>query len=195
MTNIQLKEVAIYSIDGSERRIIPFEIGKLNIIYGASQTGKSAIIPIIDYCLCSKTNRIPAGTIRENCSAFAISLYLGNQYLLIKRIGDSDPQKILYAYSEQSLRDFNEDNWLTTTREKFKLHLNNALGISFSEIAQTAPFSKQGIIKSCPSTRSPLMAAKSEPSPTFLLSVNIFLITMSASFSFPKSLPPQAPAT
>lgn len=135
MTNIQLKEVAIYSIDGSERRIIPFEIGKLNIIYGASQTGKSAIIPIIDYCLCSKTNRIPAGTIRENCSAFAISLYLGNQYLLIKRIGDSDPQKILYAYSEQSLRDFNEDNWLTTTREKFKLHLNNALGISFSEIA------------------------------------------------------------
>lgn len=135
MTNIQLKEVAIYSIDDSERRIIPFEIGKLNIIYGASQTGKSAIIPIIDYCLGSSTNRIPAGIIRENCSAFAISLYLGEQYLLIKRIGDSDPQKILYAYSEKSLLDFNEDNWLPTTREKFKLHLNNALGISFSEIA------------------------------------------------------------
>lgn len=135
MTNIQLKEVAIYSLDGSQKRIITFEIGKLNIIYGASQTGKSAIIPIIDYCLCSTTNRIPAGTIRENCSAFAISLYLENQYLLIKRFGDLDPQKILYAYSEQSLNDFNEDNWLSTSREKFKLHLNNALGISFSEIA------------------------------------------------------------
>lgn len=135
MTNIQLKEVAIYSLNGSKKRIITFEIGKLNIIYGASQTGKSAIIPIIDYCLCSTTNRIPAGTIRESCSAFAISLYLGNQYLLIKRFGDFDPQKILYAYSEQSLNDFNEDNWLSTSREKFKLHLNNALGISFSEIA------------------------------------------------------------
>ena len=135
MTNIQLKEVAIYSLNGSQKRIITFEIGKLNIIYGASQTGKSAIIPIIDYCLCSTTNRIPAGTIRESCSAFAISLYLGNQYLLIKRFGDLDPQKILYAYSEQSLNDFNEDNWLSTSREKFKLHLNNALGISFSEIA------------------------------------------------------------
>lgn len=135
MTNIQLKEVAIYSLNGSQKRIITFEIGKLNIIYGASQTGKSAIIPIIDYCLCSTTNRIPAGTIRESCSAFAISLYLGNQYLLIKRLGDFDPQKILYAYSEQSLNDFNEDNWLSTSREKFKLHLNNALGISFSEIA------------------------------------------------------------
>ena len=135
MTIIQLKEVAIYSLNGSQKRIITFEIGKLNIIYGASQTGKSAIIPIIDYCLCSTTNRIPAGTIRESCSAFAISLYLGNQYLLIKRFGDLDPQKILYAYSEQSLNDFNEDNWLSTSREKFKLHLNNALGISFSEIA------------------------------------------------------------
>ena len=135
MTNIQLKEVAIYSLNGSQKRIITFEIGKLNIIYGASQTGKSAIIPIIDYCLCSTANRIPAGTIRENCSAFAISLYLGNQYLLIKRFGDLDPQKILYAYSEQSLNEFNEDNWLSTSREKFKLHLNNALGISFSEIA------------------------------------------------------------
>ena len=135
MTNIQLKEVAIYSLDGSKRRIITFETGKLNIIYGASQTGKSAIIPIIDYCLCSKTNRIPAGTIRENCSAFAISLFLGDQYLLIKRIGDADPQKVLYAYSEQGLSSFNEDNWLPTTRDKFKLHLNNALGISFSEIA------------------------------------------------------------
>lgn len=135
MTNIQLKEVAIYSLDGSKRRIITFETGKLNIIYGASQTGKSAIIPIIDYCLCSKTNRIPAGKIRENCSAFAISLYLGDQYLLIKRIGDSAPQKVLYAYSEQSLTSFNEDNWLPTTRDQFKLHLNNALGISFSEIA------------------------------------------------------------
>ena len=127
MTNIQLKEVAIYSLDGSKRRIITFETGKLNIIYGASQTGKSAIIPIIDYCLCSTTNRIPAGTIRENCSAFAISLFLGDQYLLIKRIGDADPQKILYAYSEQSLNVFNEDNWLQTTREKFKLHLNSQL--------------------------------------------------------------------
>ena len=135
MTNIQLKEVAIYSLDGSKRRIITFETGKLNIIYGASQTGKSAIIPIIDYCLCSTTNRIPAGTIRENCSAFAISLFLGDQYLLIKRIGDADPQKVLYAYSEQGLSSFNEDNWLPTIREKFKLHLNNALGISFSEIA------------------------------------------------------------
>lgn len=137
MTNIQLKEVAIYSLDGSQKRIVSFEIGKLNIIYGASQTGKSAIIPIIDYCLCSKTNRIPAGIIRKNCYAFAISLYLGEQYLLIKRIGDADPQKVLYAYSKQNLSDFNEDNWLPTTREKFKLHLNNALGISFSEITNS----------------------------------------------------------
>ena len=134
MTNIQLKEVAIYSLDNTKKRVIPFEIGKLNIIYGASQTGKSALIPIIDYCLCSTVNRIPAGTIRENCSAFAISLYVDGQYLLIKRFGDKDPQKIQYAYTEQSLNEFDENNWLPTTKERFKLHLNSVLGVSFSEI-------------------------------------------------------------
>ena len=34
-------------------RRLPFADGKINIITGASRTGKSAIIPIIDYCLCS----------------------------------------------------------------------------------------------------------------------------------------------
>ena len=28
-----------------------FELGKVNVITGESRTGKSAIIPIIDYCL------------------------------------------------------------------------------------------------------------------------------------------------
>ena len=32
-------------------KTVDFEIEKVNIITGASRTGKSAIIPIIDYCL------------------------------------------------------------------------------------------------------------------------------------------------
>ena len=135
MTNIQLKEIAVYSLDNTKKRVIKFEPGKLNIIYGASQTGKSAIIPIIDYCLCSSVNRIPAGTIRDNCAAFAISLDLEGQYLLIKRFGDNEPQKIEYAYTKQSLEDFDDTQWLPSTKDKFKQHLNNVLGISYSEVA------------------------------------------------------------
>ena len=34
---------------------------------GASKTGKSAVIPIIDYCLASGKCSIPVGTIRRAC--------------------------------------------------------------------------------------------------------------------------------
>ncbi|MCL6606133.1 MAG: DUF3732 domain-containing protein [Paenibacillus sp.] len=53
-------------------QIIPFKTGKVNIISGASRTGKSAIIPIIDYCLGSDTCSIPVHTIRNSCEWFGV---------------------------------------------------------------------------------------------------------------------------
>ena len=32
-------------------RVLAFRLGVVNVISGASKTGKSAVIPIIDYCL------------------------------------------------------------------------------------------------------------------------------------------------
>jgi hypothetical protein len=51
---------------------VPFKDGSLNIISGVSRTGKSAVIPIIDYCLGSDTCTIPVSTIRDRCSWFGI---------------------------------------------------------------------------------------------------------------------------
>ena len=45
--NVQLQQFGIYSKDLKEHKFISFQKGKLNIIHGASQTGKSAIIPIM----------------------------------------------------------------------------------------------------------------------------------------------------
>jgi hypothetical protein len=44
----------------------------LNVISGVSRTGKSAVIPIIDYCLGAETCTIPVKTIRDHCSWFGI---------------------------------------------------------------------------------------------------------------------------
>ncbi len=44
----------------------------VNVISGASKTGKSAIIPIIDYCMGSDRCAIPVETIRDSCSWFGI---------------------------------------------------------------------------------------------------------------------------
>lgn len=55
-----------------EPRRLKFELGKVNVISGASRTGKSAVIPIIDYCLGSSTCSIPVNTIRKYCEWFGI---------------------------------------------------------------------------------------------------------------------------
>lgn len=53
-------------------RIVVFERGQINVISGLSRTGKSAIIPIIDYCLGSGRCTIPTGVIRDKTSWFGV---------------------------------------------------------------------------------------------------------------------------
>ena len=57
---------------GVEPRIVKFELGLVNVISGASKTGKSAIIPLIDYCLGSDRCAIPVETIRDACGWFGV---------------------------------------------------------------------------------------------------------------------------
>lgn len=70
---MQIKKIILYSHSG-EQRILPFELGKVNIITGESKSGKSALIEIINYCLASSGCDIPEGIIRDTVSYFAIQL-------------------------------------------------------------------------------------------------------------------------
>lgn len=53
-------------------RRLRFDLGAVNVISGASRTGKSAVIPIIDYCLGSSNCSIPVNTIRKHCEWFGV---------------------------------------------------------------------------------------------------------------------------
>jgi len=65
---------------------VTFEPGKVNVISGGSRTGKSAIIPIIDYCLGSEKCTIPVATIRDACSWFGVVVdTIHGQKLLARR--------------------------------------------------------------------------------------------------------------
>lgn len=68
----QIDEVILWSRTGSKIRRLKFHPGVVNVISGSSKTGKSAVIPIIDYCLASKNCRIPVGVIRDTCSWFGV---------------------------------------------------------------------------------------------------------------------------
>lgn len=69
----QIKEIILWSRDRAKTpRRLPFLEGSVNVISGASRTGKSAVIPIIDYCLASRSCSIPVNTIRKACEWFGI---------------------------------------------------------------------------------------------------------------------------
>src|SRR6266446_1202927 len=58
-------------------RRVSFAPGKVTVISGASRTGKSAVIPIIDYCLAAHDCSIPVKTIRDACSWFGVVVKTG----------------------------------------------------------------------------------------------------------------------
>lgn len=64
---------------------IKFNTNSVNVITGDSRTGKSAIIPIIDYCLASGECYIPTQTIRNACGWFGVVVKLDNSKILLAR--------------------------------------------------------------------------------------------------------------
>src|SRR3989304_4821229 len=71
--------------DAFPPRIVDFKPGKVNVITGASRTGKSAIIPIIDYCLASSDCFIPIDTIRDYASWYGVIFQTDTEQILISR--------------------------------------------------------------------------------------------------------------
>lgn len=70
---MQINKIILFSLSG-KKRILSFDIGKVNIITGESKSGKSALIEIVNYCLASTSCDIPEGIIRESVSYFSILL-------------------------------------------------------------------------------------------------------------------------
>jgi len=70
--HFQLLELILWRRGSPGRRTLRFHPGIVNVISGASKTGKSAVLPIIDYCLGSDRCSIPVGVVRECCEWFGV---------------------------------------------------------------------------------------------------------------------------
>jgi hypothetical protein len=82
----QLRKLVLWPRIDAPPRVLDFRPGVVNVISGASKTGKSAVIPIIDYCLGADKCAIPVGVIRENCAWFGIVVdTIEGQKLLARR--------------------------------------------------------------------------------------------------------------
>lgn len=76
---------------------IEFKANKVNVVTGDSNTGKTCILKIIDYCLFGEHNEVP-DTIRENLSFYALQITINKKNITIGRPSDSTGKK--YYFSE-----------------------------------------------------------------------------------------------
>lgn len=84
--HFHIRSIVLWSRKGLPPRVLDFEPGLVNVISGDSKTGKSAVIPIIDYCLGSGKCSIPVGVIRDACAWFGIIVEtIEGQKLLARR--------------------------------------------------------------------------------------------------------------
>ena len=97
--SFQIKDIVLYGYN-KRKRTLPLKTGKLNLITGASKTGKTALIEIIDYCLGSNDCRIPEGIIRKAVEWVGLRLQLIDGQLFIARRlptnGKSSSSEIYY---------------------------------------------------------------------------------------------------
>src|SRR5947208_1738074 len=103
---LQLRAVVLWSRDPRfDPRIVDFEPGMVNVIMGAWRTGKSAVIPIMDYCLGSGTCAIPKKAIREACEWFGIIVETkeGQKLLARRDPGEQDATGDMYVLEEREV--------------------------------------------------------------------------------------------
>lgn len=106
---LQIQGIAIYSHDG-QRREIRFDLGRLNIVTGGPQTGKSSLLTIVDYCWGREDCVIPGGEIRRSVSWFAVLFDNRGEGVLVARrnvpVGERGSDEI---YLERGADDFPDD--------------------------------------------------------------------------------------
>ncbi len=128
----QIKKIILWPRKHFVRREITFEEGQVNVISGASKTGKSAVIPIIDYCLCAKKCAIPVGVIREECDWFGvlISSVEGDKLFARREPGDQKQTGDMFILEGEDIEIPSRIEAKNATVDRAKTVLNRLSGLS-----------------------------------------------------------------
>lgn len=99
-----IKAIIIFN-ENNEKRIVPLEEG-VNIITGESKTGKSALVEIIDYCLCSTRCTIPKGVITDFSYLYSLVMVIDDNFYVIARYSWNKGGKMLFLKESKNF-DYN----------------------------------------------------------------------------------------
>lgn len=130
---LQVRAISIYSRDG-ERRDVKFKLGALNIVTGASKTGKSALLDIVDYCWGRGECTVAEGEIRRGVSWFAVHLDNDGEGIVLARKNPGPAgrgsDEIFFARGIEELPDDPTGFHKNITADGLKSQLSAILGIS-----------------------------------------------------------------
>lgn len=82
--SLQIAKIILYSRKGDLREL-EFKPGRLNVLTGASKTGKSAIMDIVDYCTGRSECNVADGVIRRYVGWYAILFQLNGSQIFVAR--------------------------------------------------------------------------------------------------------------
>lgn len=132
MTRWNIDTIFFLGVSG-QRRDVSFEPDTLNIITGASGTGKSTLIKAVDYCLGSSKCELPAH-VRRRSLAVGVRWVSGDAQMIIGRlippVGQATSTRMFTASGrEVPLPDTVDDFDGATTLEAAKALIERAFGI------------------------------------------------------------------
>lgn len=136
-----IKSIIIFDKNG-EKRVVPLKQG-VNIITGESKTGKSALVEIIDYCLCSTRCTVPKGKITEFAYLYALVMPIGNSTYVIARYNWDDGGKMFFSKEAEDFSPANlEINYFAEktalSYKDVKNEIECALGLFITNMATDA---------------------------------------------------------
>ena len=130
---LQIREIVLWPRNPNfEPRRLQFELAKVNVISGASRTGKSAVIPIIDYCLGAGTCSIPVKTIRKYCEWFGVVVATsqGDKLLARREPGPQRSTDDMYLLEAERISDIPRRIAKNTNADAVKRLLDELAGLS-----------------------------------------------------------------
>lgn len=89
---MQILDIVLYSLAG-DVRTLSFRLGALNIVTGASKTGKSALIEIVEYCLGRESFTVPAGPIRDAVAWYGVRFQFSGEQVFVARAKPQPPRQ------------------------------------------------------------------------------------------------------
>lgn len=125
-----IRTIALWNGAGEVRRIDLHE--GLNILTGASQTGKSTLIDIISFCLGAREFRVPAGPIAKSVAYYGLIIDAGGTRAFLGRPALLSGQKTsTQAQLELGIQDLPAFPQLraTTTTDEVRAWVGAAIGI------------------------------------------------------------------